>query len=159
VEDRNTIVRHIGEIDDNATLLKQARYIEKLLNCAEEQGIRVQDAMRKCGRCCISTNTIKLAKALYAKSTSMPEFLTMLNEAGIGGGHLRLEQDRIVGEYTECLCNVPKRVDQMNALYCNCASGWYQVLFSEVLGREVTVKIIDTILNGAEKCTFEIIYY
>ena len=44
----------------------------------------------------------------------------------------------------------------MNKTYCECSAGWYQKLFSEVFEREVSVKIVDTIVNGAAECTFEI---
>lgn len=44
----------------------------------------------------------------------------------------------------------------MNKNYCECSAGWYMKLFSEVFEKNVSVKIIDTIVNGADECTFEI---
>lgn len=35
----------------------------------------------------------------------------------------------------------------MNKTYCECSAGWYQKLFSEVFEKEVSVKIVDTIVN------------
>lgn len=43
--------------------------------------------------------------------------------------------------------------------YCECSAGWYTRLFSEVFGKSVTVRILDTIVNGATECTFEISEY
>ena len=57
----------IGDIDDNATPLKQARYINNLLNAAEKKNIGMVDTMRKCGGCCLSANAVKKAKKLYAE--------------------------------------------------------------------------------------------
>ena len=44
----------------------------------------------------------------------------------------------------------------MNRNYCECSAGWYMKLFSEVFEKKVNVKIVDTIVNGASECTFEI---
>ena len=51
---------------------------------------------------------------------------------------------------------MPKKVEHMNKKYCECSAGWYMKLFSAVFGKDVTVKVIDTIVNGASECTFEI---
>lgn len=58
--------------------------------------------------------------------------------------------------YAKCYCNIPKKVDTMNKQYCECSAGWYERLFSEVFEKDVEVQIIDTIINGANECTFEI---
>ena len=44
----------------------------------------------------------------------------------------------------------------MNKKYCECSAGWYMRLFSEVFEKSVTVTIVDTIVNGAAECVFEI---
>jgi len=59
----------------------------------------------------------------------------------------------------ECYCNIPKQTTNLNKVYCECSAGWYTRLFSEVFGKSVTVKILDTIVNGATECTFEISEY
>ena len=58
------VCSEIGIIDENATPLKQARYINELLNTTESMKIPMTDTMRKCGGCCLSTNAIKIAKWL-----------------------------------------------------------------------------------------------
>ena len=40
-----------------------------------------------------------------------------------------------------------------------CSAGWYMRLFSEVFEKNVTVTIVDTIVNGAAECVFEISGY
>ena len=47
----------------------------------------------------------------------------------------------------------------MNKKYCECSAGWYMRLFSEVFEKSVTVTIVDTIVNGAAECVFEISDY
>ena len=47
VEDASVICAEIGVIDEKATPLKQARYINEILNIAENKGICMADTMRK----------------------------------------------------------------------------------------------------------------
>ena len=155
-ENAVTVCSEIGTIDEKATPLKQARYINDILNTAETMDICMTDTMRKCGGCCLSANAVKTARKLYAKSNDITEFLTLLNEADIGGKNLHMSGDKIIAVYKKCYCNIPKKIENINRNYCECSAGWYMKLFSEVFEKNVTVKIVDTITNGAAECTFEI---
>lgn len=155
-ENAEAICSQIGTISENATPLKQARYINDILNAAEKKDICMTDTMRKCGGSCLSANAVKIAKRLYAKSNNIEEFLNRLNEADIGGKNLHISGDKIIAVYKKCYCNIPKKVENLNNHYCECSAGWYMRLFSEVFGKNVHVEIIDTIVNGASECTFEI---
>ena len=154
-EEKKIITEKIGEADGLKTS-EEASYINKLLEEVEVYHIDTCAAMRQCGACCLEKDVVEEAKKLYQKASNTEDFLTLLNEAGIGGNHLRLEGNKILATYEECYCDTPKKVDAMHAKYCECSAGWYQSLFSEVLKKRVNVKIIDTILNGAPVCTFEI---
>ena len=55
-----------------------------------------------------------------------------------------------------CYCDIPYEAKKLNPLYCQCSAGWFQRLFSEVFEKPVAVKMINTITNGANECTFEI---
>ena len=153
-ENAFAVCSEIGIIDENATPLKQARYINELLNTTESMKIYMTDTMRKCGGCCLSTNAIKIAKKLYAKSNDIAEFLNLLNEADIGGRNLHIFDGKIIAVYKKCYCNIPKKVENMNKKYCECSAGWYMRLFSEVFEKSVTVTIVDTIVNGASECSY-----
>ena len=48
-ENAFAVCSEIGIIDENATPLKQARYINELLNTTESMKIYMTDTMRKCG--------------------------------------------------------------------------------------------------------------
>ena len=150
------VCTEIGNITDNATPLRQARYINEILNTAERKEICMTDTMRKCGGCCLSENAVKIAKKLYKKSSNIAEFLEYLNEADIGGRNLHISDGKIIAIYKKCYCNIPKKIENMNKIYCECSAGWYMRLFSEIFEKNVTVKIVDTIVNGAKECTFEI---
>lgn len=153
---RQSIVAALGEIPENADLGRQAQYINDLLNYAETNMIPMQDTMRKCGGNCLGKEAIELAKNIYEKSTTIDEFLVGMNDIGIGGGNLHIEQNKVIAIYKNCYCDIPYETKKLNPLYCQCSAGWFQRLFSEVFGKPVSVKKINTITNGASECTFEI---
>ena len=80
MEKENAVVicSQIGTIDEKATPLKQARYINDILNVTEKMNICMTNTMRKCGGCCLSANAVKISKKLYAKSNNLTEFLNLL---------------------------------------------------------------------------------
>lgn len=156
LDDRERIVMALGEIPENANLSKQAQYINDLLNYSELNTIPLQNTMRKCGGNCLGKEAIELAKNIYEKSSTIDEFLVGMNDMGIGGGNLHVEQNKVVAIYKNCYCDIPCETKILNPLYCQCSAGWFQRLFSEVFGKPVSVKIINTITNGANECTFEI---
>ena len=154
--ERKTITAALGELADNADLGRQAQYINDLLNLAEANEIPMQNAMRKCAGNCLTKDDIELAKIIYEKSSTIEEFLAGMNDSGIGGGNLHMENQKIIAIYKKCYCDIPYETQKLNPSYCECSAGWFQHLFSEVFGKSVSVHIVDTITNGAKECTFEI---
>lgn len=146
----------LGDISDNADLGRQAQYINELLNFAETDKISMQSTMRKCGGNCLTKDVIEMAKKTYEQSSTIDEFLTGMNESGIGGENLHMKDDKIIAIYKNCYCDIPYETKNLNPSYCQCSAGWFQHLFSEVFGKSVSVHIVDTITNGAKECTFEI---
>lgn len=154
--EREKIVTELGEISDNADLGRQAQYINDLLNFAESNGIPMQSTMRKCSGSCLTKDVIEQAKKIYGQSSAIDEFLSGMNEIGIGGGNLHTKDNKIIAIYKNCYCDIPYETKNLNPSYCQCSAGWFQHLFSEVFGKTVSVHIVDTITNGAKECTFEI---
>lgn len=154
----NKILNKVGELEEKPTIKKQAQYINSLLECISENygGEEARKVMRPCGYHCISNNIINIAKEIYKKSSDVEEFLKLLNDNGIGGGYLHIENNKIIAIYDRCYCGIPKALKTLSPIYCECSGGWFQKLFSSVFEKAVTVKRIDTILNGADKCTFQI---
>lgn len=156
LDDRERIVMALGEISESADLTEQAQYINDLLNYSESNTMSLQTTMRKCGGNCLGKEAIELAKNIYEKSSTIDEFLVGMNDMGIGGGNLHVEHEKVIAIYKNCYCDIPCATKKLNPLYCQCSAGWFQRLFSEVFGKPVSVKIINTITNGANECTFEI---
>ena len=64
----------------------------------------------------------------------------------------------VYGEKTgKCVCPFvdPARMD---AAFCNCSLGWQQETFSTVIGKEVKVSILNSVLRGGRSCDFAIDY-
>jgi len=138
-----------GETDAKAILAE----LEKA--CGAEGVARV---MKPCGHQCISDKIITRAKALRVESKDLDNFLRLLNEQHIGGGILHTRDNKIIGIYERCYCGLAKAIKGLSPLYCNCSAGWYEHLFSSVFEKPVDVKRVRTILDGSNKCEFEISY-
>lgn len=154
--EKEKILAGVGDISDNADLSRQAQYINELLNFAETNEIPMQSTMRKCGGNCLTKDVIELVKKIYGQSSTIEELLSGMNERGIGGGKLHMQNNKIIAIYKNCYCDIPYQIKNLNPSYCQCSAGWFQRLFSEVFGKSVSVHIVDSITNGAKECTFEI---
>jgi hypothetical protein len=93
------------------------------------------------------------------ESRSVGGLLARLNEAGIGGGRLELKnRNTIAGGYDWCYCGRVKQTKEpfRTDTYCHCSTGWYRSLFEAAFGKPVTVKLKQSIIQGARSCEFEI---
>ena len=138
-----------GESDVKAVLAQ-------LESTCEEK--TVAQIMKPCGQQCIPKSNITLAKSVYSKAESIEDFLSMLNKTRIGGGNLLMKDGKIIGIYEKCYCGLAKKTKDLSPLFCYCSAGWYTQLFSSVFEKPVEVKKLRTILDGADKCEFEISY-
>lgn len=152
------VIRTCGILDEKATPNRQCKYLKAMLNELESVcgSDIVSKVMKPCGHKCISENIIKKAKLLYSKAQTMDDFLKLLNEQRIGGGKLHTRDSVIIGVYDMCYCGIAKLTEGISPQYCNCSVGWYERLFTSVFEKPVEVKKIQTILDGSDKCVFEI---
>lgn len=156
----NDLVSKVGQIGDKPTPAKQGKYIKLLLDeLNSNYGLEAtKKVMRPCGYQCISNTVINTAKLLLKRSDNVEEFLKLLNENHIGGGYLHIKDNKIIAIYDKCYCGIPKAAKEISPMYCECSAGWFERLFSSVFEKEVDVKRVKTILNGADNCTFEITF-
>jgi len=130
--------------------------LDQLESTCEEK--TVAQLMKPCGRQCIPKSFIERAMSVYAESAGIEDFLNRLSEVHIGGDKLYLRDGKIIGIYEKCYCTIAKKIKGLSPLFCYCAEGWYEQLFSSVFDKPVEVKKIRTILDGADECEFEISY-
>ena len=158
MDNYNNIIAECGVMDLNATPDKQAEYVNSLIKRLNEtQGDEAAEkVMKPCGYQCISNSVIEKSKILYEESSNIDDFLQSLNEQQIGGGQLHTRNGKIIGVYDTCYCGLAKQTKDMSPVYCYCSAGWFEKLFSSILGDSVKVNIVQSILGGSDKCIFEI---
>lgn len=69
------------------------------------------------------------------------------------------EEDRVIHadeNKAQCVCPIVKFGDIKTSLMCNCSEGFAERMFSKVLQRNVTAKVINSVLNGDKSCVYEI---
>ncbi len=114
--------------------------------------------METCGRHCIGASTLEKARRLLRDAPDLDSWLDRLNEAHIGGGHLRREGDSIHAAYDRCYCgSVSQAKERISDTYCRCSCGWYRQLFETLLGRPIEVELVSSIISGGERCQFLIL--
>lgn len=126
----------------------------QLLNQNVNEEIR-RLIMETCGRRCIGASTLEKAHRLLRDAPVLDSWLDRLNEAHIGGGHLRREGDTIHAAYDRCYCgSVSQSRERISDTYCRCSCGWYRQFFETLLTRPVEVELLSSIISGGEGCQF-----
>ncbi len=113
--------------------------------------------MESCGRHCIGSNILQKARRIQQKARNLDDLLNGLNEAHIGGGHLKREGNLIYGIYDRCFCgSVSKTKEPFSDTYCQCTCGWYRQLFELLLEKPVEVELLSSIIQGHDHCRITI---
>ena len=76
----------------------------------------------------------------------------------VRGQATALITNTIVGGYDRCYCGRVKQTKEPfpTDTYCHCSTGWYQSLFEAAFDKPVEVTLKQSILQGADRCEFEI---
>jgi predicted ArsR family transcriptional regulator len=139
--------------------LQRARHIEELMVALEaEVGVEAgRETMARCA--CIGQSVIHKARAIQREAADLDDLLARLNAVHLGGGYLALKAGGavITAEYDHCYCSsVNKTRAPISPTYCACSCGWYARLFAALLGHPVRVVLQSAIIDGADRCRFEI---
>ena len=137
----------------------KAEYIKNMIKRMKQIiGVpKTYQLLVSCGQKCCGVSTRKKATEIFKKSKSLKEFINLLNKQGIGGGRLKMkDKTTITGGYDRCYCGMVSKTRSpfTDTTYCTCSTGWYKQLFETALGRPVEVKILQSIVAGAETCEF-----
>ncbi len=56
-----------------------------------------------------------------------------------------------------CFCPIiHSTLDKMPRSYCYCGAGWARQMFEPILGESLTIDIVETVIDGGDKCRFAI---
>jgi predicted hydrocarbon binding protein len=155
------VVIKTDDFDATSNYAQKAEWIRNAVQRLENEAGKAAaiNVMQACGRKCCGPTQQKRAKQFMQESNSVKELLAKLNEAGIGGGRLKLKsKNTIAGGYDRCYCGRVKQTQKPfpTDTYCHCSTGWYKSLFEAAFDKPVKVKLLQSILQGADSCEFEI---
>lgn len=140
-----------------------ARLDERISNATRRQ------IMEACGRNCSRRNHagVERGKARRAKFRSEADFLAAEIKKPQTGTRLELDGKTLYQIYTpteytrpmRCYCalmgGLPPQV-KVSPTYCRCSQAFAQAYWEEVLGRKVTVDVMETALTGSKECRFKV---
>ena len=115
--------------------------------------------MQACGGKCCGITSRKRAKLYWSQSKSLKDFINKLNKHHLGGGRLKLIDERTVtGGYNTCYCGQVKQTTSSfpSDTYCQCSTAWYKQLFETALMKPVSVELKKSIIQGNKTCEFVI---
>jgi predicted hydrocarbon binding protein len=154
------LIEGCGKIDSSSSPVKKAEFAKCLMDNFERQfpeNVRIK-VMENCGRRCIGVPTIEKAKGIKRNTKNLAELIDGLNKQHIGGGRLKLENNKINVEYGKCYCGmVSKTKERFSSTYCNCSRGYLQELFEQIFEKPIKVDLVESVIQGAKSCSF-IIY-
>jgi hypothetical protein len=155
------VIIHTERFDATSDYAQKAEWIRNAVRRLEKEAGKptARRAMQACGMKCCGPTQQRRAKQFMGESRSVKELLARLNERGIGGGRLRLkDRNTILGGYDRCYCGRVKHTQQAfpTNTYCHCSAGWYKSLFEAAFDKPVKVRLKQSIIQGADRCEFEI---
>ncbi len=113
----------------------------------------------------MNSRPIEMAKRRRAKFDSEDEFLEAEIRKPMKGTSLTREGDVLHYTYTQreyrqglrCYCSLVNRLpsdETMSLTYCNCARGFVEEYWEEVLERPVRVELMESSISGSNVCKF-----
>ena len=109
--------------------------------------------MESCGRACAREEAKQSAKACRS---DVEKFLSTMKK-WIGKENVKKDGKTVTLVYPKCFCQlVADGPSKLPNTYCYCSQGWLKEMFETVVGKPVSVKLIDSIKRGAKTCTFTI---
>jgi predicted hydrocarbon binding protein len=120
------------------------------------------DILKACGRACADSHGVQEAVAQVLATLQNPgdidALLEAMNQRHIAGGHLRREDDLIVGSYERCYCPLREAGLVESPFFCHCTRGFADRAFETALGRPVKIDLRKAIAWGDDECEFVVRY-
>jgi len=123
--------------------------------------------MVACGQKCAKMNSrpIEMAKRRRAKFDNEDEFLEGEIRKPMKGTSLAKEGGMLHYMYTprkyrqglRCYCSLVNCLpsdEKISLTYCNCAKGFVEKYWEEVLGRPVRIELVESSISGSNMCKF-----
>lgn len=117
--------------------------------------------MTECGSKCCGTGQRNTAKRLMNESKSIEDFVNKIANYEVKDGELEyklIDKNTIVARHNRCFCGQVKGFNELfkNDTYCQCSVEFNRQFFQAAFNKPVEVKLVQSILNGATCCEFNI---
>ena len=134
-----------------------AYWFSGLINGLEKVDENSQNTiLRACGTACAQSYTAQIFQQAWQQSSDLESFLELL-AVKLPGASYQLNTERTISvEYKDCACDLVNQGWVKNPLLCQCSASNLQQNFAAALKRPVRVRLISSILGGAELCKFEV---
>jgi hypothetical protein len=112
--------------------------------------------LRECGKACSDSYTAAVFAEAWQESDGMESFLAVLGSR-FPGSEARLVDERTIEViFSACGCDLVTSGLIRTPLLCECSVESLRDNFERVLGRPVSVTLVRSILQGAERCELRV---
>ena len=159
------------QITEKTDKRKTAEWVKNAmekLDALVDEKTRVR-IMQNCGYNCAKKNSkvIERTVARRKKYASADEFLEAAQRKPMKGTRLTREGDTLYQFYTpqaftrpmRCYCGLLRGLpneETVSKTYCNCARGFVEKFWENVLGKPVKVDLMQSVVSGDKECKFAI---
>jgi hypothetical protein len=159
------------QITEKTDKRKTAEWVKNAmekLDALVDEKTRVQ-IMQNCGYNCAKKNNKVIGRAVARrrKYASTDEFLKAEQQKPMRGTRLAREGNVLHQFYTpqaftrpmRCYCSLLRGLpneETISKTYCNCARGFVEKFWENVLGRPVKVDLLQSVASGDKECKFAI---
>jgi predicted ArsR family transcriptional regulator len=112
--------------------------------------------LQACGTACAQSYTAQIFQQARQQSSDLESFLALLAVKFPGASYQLITERTISVEYKDCACDLVKLGWVKNPILCKCSANNLQQNFRAALKQPVRVRLISSILGGAELCKFEV---
>lgn len=164
----NSITKHSNEqtaerIVNKISLSKSADIDKKFAwaesTCSDLEGEFEEDtvkAIRMDCACGPEMGKINKLKKMYNTCTGLNDFVLKANKQN-AGFTIENNNSELILIYPQCYCSCVKRVNRpISKTWCYCTLGYTKRMFEHVLGREVSVELIESVKTGGNVCKIKI---
>ena len=115
-----------------------------------------QDIRKSC--LCNNGKSNARKMSVYLKQTnSIREFVDAFNHNESFASLEYISENKILFCYPECYCACVKRAEgTLPITWCYCTIGNAEGIFQELLQKEVSITLLESIKNGGERCVMEV---
>ena len=145
-------------LSNSADVMKKYRWACDVCHALEAQ-FSPDEALsiRQACRCGDGKSMAKEISGCISKAGDLPGGCKLFSEKNKYAFLKYVSDHELIFGYHACVCSCIKRAEGLiPLLFCECSAGYAENMFRQVFGYTVQATLLDSVKNGAERCTFRI---